>query len=71
MLLALIGIGAGALLAIGVTRLLSRFLFGISPFDPPTFVAITVLLLCVTALASYWPARRAARVDPMVALRAE
>jgi putative ABC transport system permease protein len=68
---AFIGIGVGAVLALGVTRLVSRFLFGISPFDPPTFVAIGLLLLGVTALASYWPARRAARVDPMVALRAD
>ena len=71
LVLALIGIGLGALLAIGVTRLISRFLFGISLFDTPTFVAIAVLLLGVTVLASYLPARRAARVDPMVALRAE
>lgn len=71
LLFALIGISTGAVLALGVTRLLSRFLFGVAPFDPLTFAAIAVLLTCVTVFASYWPARRAARVDPMVALRAD
>jgi putative ABC transport system permease protein len=68
---ALIGIAAGAVIALAVTRLLSRFLFGVAPFDPATFAAIAVVLLGVTMLASYLPARRAARVGPMMALRAE
>jgi predicted permease len=68
---ALIGIAAGAVIALAVTRVLSRFLFGVAPFDPATFVAIAVVLLAVTVLASYLPARRAARVGPMMALRAE
>jgi putative ABC transport system permease protein len=69
--LALVGIVVGTVLALATTRLLSRFLFGVTPFDPLTFAGIAVLLLAVAALASYLPARRAARVGPVVALRAE
>jgi putative ABC transport system permease protein len=71
MAFALIGVGVGAAISLAVTRLLSRFLFGVAPFDPATFIAIAAVLLGVTALASYLPARRAARVGPMMALRAE
>jgi putative ABC transport system permease protein len=60
--------GAGALV---LTRLLVSQLHGVSPSDPITFAAVAALLLSVAMLASYLPARRAARVDPMVALRAE
>jgi putative ABC transport system permease protein len=69
--LAAIGIGIGAVLAFVVTRYLSRFLFGVSALDPLTFVGIALLLLAATALASYMPAFRAARVNPMVSVRAE
>jgi putative ABC transport system permease protein len=54
-----------------VTHLLSGFLFGVNPNDPLTFVAVTLLLAVISLLASYIPARRATRVDPMVALRYE
>ena len=65
------GIAAGLAGAFAVTRYLERMLFGVSPFDPPTVGAVTFLLAAVAALASYIPARRATRVDPMVALRYE
>jgi ABC-type lipoprotein release transport system permease subunit len=51
--------------------LLSGFLFGIAAFDPATFGGIALVLLASTAIASYLPARRAAGIDPMAALRAE
>ena len=59
---------AGAFVA---ARALSRFLFGIGASDPVTFAAVSVLLLAVALLGSYIPSRRAMRVDPIVALRAE
>jgi ABC-type antimicrobial peptide transport system permease subunit len=69
--LALVGVGVGALLAVALTRSLASFLYGVSPFDPTTFGGIAALLIAVTAVASYLPARRAAGVDPMRALREE
>jgi predicted permease len=71
MKLAVGGVGVGVLAAIGATQLLRGLLFGISPTDPATFLAIPLLLLAVAWVACWLPARRAARVDPMVALRAE
>jgi putative ABC transport system permease protein len=67
--LALLGIAAGGALAFAAARALSGFLFGIGPFDPPTFVAIALLMLAATALASLLPAWRASRADPALVLR--
>ena len=70
-LLALIGVGIGLVGSFVLTRFLSNMLFGITSTDPLTFAAISVLLLLVALLASYIPARRATRVDPIIALRQE
>lgn len=65
------GVAIGLALATGVTRLLSKFLFGVSPLDLATFAVMSALLIAVGALASYLPARRAANTSPLTALRAE
>jgi putative ABC transport system permease protein len=65
------GIAAGVLAGAGVSRLLRSFLFGISAFDPATFGGVIVLLAGVALVAAYLPARRAAKLDPMVVLRNE
>jgi len=70
-LMALIGVGIGAVGAAFLTRFMSGFLYGVSPTDPPTFAAIALFLSAIALAASYFPARRATRVDPMVALRYE
>ena len=69
--LALCGVAIGTTGAFAVSRLMRSLLFGVSPFDPFTFVVISLLLALVTLLASYIPARRVARIDPIVALRDE
>jgi len=69
--LALIGVAAGAIGALALTRLIRGLLFGISSFDPSTFVAMALVLVAVTVLACVIPARRATKVDPLVALRYE
>jgi putative ABC transport system permease protein len=65
------GVAVGLAGAFALTRYLESLLFGVSPFDPPTVAAVTLLLAAVAALASYIPAHRATRVDPVVALRYE
>jgi predicted permease len=69
--LAAIGIGLGTLGAVGATRGLKGLLFGVSPSDPLTFVVLGCALLLVMLIASYVPARRALRIDPVIALQME
>jgi putative ABC transport system permease protein len=69
--LALLGMLIGIIVALGLARFLSSMLFGVTATNPLTFVAVTMILVGVALLASYVPARRAMRIDPMVALRYE
>ncbi|HEY4837980.1 MAG TPA: FtsX-like permease family protein, partial [Candidatus Acidoferrales bacterium] len=71
MILAWMGIGIGILAALGLTRYLTSLLFNVKPMDFATYAAVAGTLTCVALLASYIPARRATRVDPMTALRNE
>jgi ABC-type antimicrobial peptide transport system permease subunit len=66
-----IGIAIGVAVAILLTRVIASYLFGVSPFDPLTYAVVSLVLATVSLVAIYLPARRAARVDPIVALRAD
>jgi predicted permease len=69
--MALFGVAIGVAAALGLTRLMARELFGVSAHDPLTFAAVAIVLIVVALLACYIPARRAMRVDPVIALRCE
>jgi putative ABC transport system permease protein len=69
--LAAVGVAAGLAAAFALTHFLSALLFGVRPFDPLTFAAVPVALTSVVIAASYLPAHRATRIDPMAALRCE
>jgi predicted permease len=71
MMLTGVGVVIGVVAAAGLVRLIKTLLFGVSPLDPVSFVAVPIVLAAAAALASYLPARRAASVDPVEALRAE
>jgi predicted permease len=69
--MALLGVGIGIAVALALTRLMTNLLYGVSATDPATFLAVALLLIFVALAACYIPARRAMRMDPMVALRQE
>ena len=69
MTLAGIGVALGIVGALGVTRAASTLLFGVKPTDPATFAGVSAFILAIALLACLVPARRATRVDPLVALR--
>ena len=70
-MLTLIGIAIGLAIALALTHVMTALLFGIAPTDATTFIVVSMLLILVALLACYIPARRATKVDPLVALRYE
>jgi len=69
--LVLLGIGAGIVFSLGITRILSSQLYNVKPTDPTTFVVVSLSLVVAATLACALPARRAAKADPLVALKCE
>ncbi len=65
------GIVMGSAASLGLTRLMAKLLYSVSPVDPATFSVVAFVLALITTLASYIPARRTLRVDPLIALRQE
>ena len=70
-LLVTMGIAMGIVVALGASRLISTWLYGLQPTDPLTIAAASLLMIAAAGLAGYLPARRASYTDPMVALRCE
>jgi len=66
-----LGVALGILGSFALLRVMSSLLIGASPIDPPVFAGVSLLLASVALVATYLPARRAARVDPLIALRAD
>ena len=71
LLLALVGVASGLAGSLALTRLLAGMLYGVTPTDPATFASVSLLLVAAALAACFFPARRATRVDPMIALRCE
>jgi ABC-type antimicrobial peptide transport system permease subunit len=71
MKLALVGVAIGLAGALGLSRLIATMLFSVTPFDPVSYAATAAVLTAIAALACYVPARRAVKVDPIVAMRQE
>jgi ABC-type antimicrobial peptide transport system permease subunit len=67
--LALIGIAVGTIASLAVARMIASLLFGTEPTDPLTFTGVVLLLATIALIAGFIPARRASRIDPMIALR--